>query len=271
MKSIIQFFDQNNQILQSSIFIIVFLLCWSLEHFHGITAVNSKKKHFINNVLFSVFGALVQLAIGLVFLKSIQFEQENGLGLIHYWGVTSNLGQLLIAFIFLDFTYWLYHFLMHKIPVLWRFHAVHHSDSFLNVSTALREHPFETVIRLGHYILAVAIIGPSLWVISLHQFIQIISKIIIHGNFRVPEKLDKTLSFLLLTPNMHQVHHHYVQPYTDSNYGDLFSIWDRIFSTFRTLKKDELSFGLDQYPEELESPDKWYNLLKRPFLAQHKI
>ncbi|MCR9062719.1 MAG: sterol desaturase family protein [Cytophagales bacterium] len=271
MKLIIQFFERNDQLIQSTMFLSIFILCWSLEYFVGRVSETRNRRQFINNVFFSIFGAIVQLILGLVFLKSIQFEQENGLGLIHYWGVNSIFFKLLIAFIFLDFTYWLYHYFMHKIPVMWRFHAVHHSDSTLNVSTALREHPFETAIRLGHYILAVGIIGPPLWIISLHQFVQVVSKIIIHGNFRLPEKADRLFSFLFLTPNMHQVHHHYIRPYTDSNYGDLFSVWDRFFRTYRTLKKEELVFGLDQYPEGLESPEKWYVLLKRPFLTQNKL
>lgn len=265
MNNIIAFFNQNHQTFQSAVFLVVFLLCWSVEHLHGMMHVTGQRKHFVNNVLFSLAGALVQVGIGIFFLKSIQFEQAYGFGLFHWLKIENPVYQLLITFVYLDFVYWLYHYLMHKIPFLWRFHAVHHSDTFLNVSTALREHPIETLIRLSQYMLAVAILGPPLWLVSLHQFLQVISKIIVHSNFRVPDKTDRLLSYLLLTPNMHQVHHHYVQPYTDSNYGDLFSVWDRIFRTFRSLKKEQLVFGLDQYPENTEKPDQWYKLLKRPF------
>lgn len=270
MNSITHFFQLDSKVVQSSIFVIVFLLCWFLESFSEFPEAFSKRKHFFNNFIFSFAGAVVQFFIGIVFLKIITYENVHQIGLLHKLKLNSPLQQLVFSFVFLDFFYWVYHFLMHKVPFLWRFHAVHHSDSFMTVSTALREHPIETFIRLGHYILAVAILGPALWLVSLHQFIQIVSKIIIHGNFRLPEKTDKIVSYFLLTPNMHQVHHHYVLPFTDSNYGDLFSIWDRLFRTFYTLKKDELKFGLDEYPEEVQCPEPWYFLLRRPFMRKTK-
>jgi sterol desaturase/sphingolipid hydroxylase (fatty acid hydroxylase superfamily) len=266
MNTIFNFFNQNHQNIQSGIFVAVFLACWFLEYYVSDSSFFPKKKHVLNNFLFSLSGAVIQVLVSVVFLKIILFENANNIGLIPYLNFKSGYLNILFAFIFLDFTYWLYHFLMHKIPVLWRFHSVHHSDSHLNVSTSLREHPFETMIRLGHYVLAVSFLGPALWIISLHQFIQIISKIIIHADLRLPEKTDRILSFLVLTPNMHQVHHHYVRPYTDSNYGDLFSIWDRMFKTFYTLKKEELKFGLDQYPESVQQPEAWYKMLVRPFI-----
>ena len=149
---------------------------------------------------------------------------------------------------------------MHKVKKIWRFHAVHHSDVVLNVSTSLREHPVETVIRLSQYMAVSLFLGPMLWILALHQFVQIASKIIIHSNFRLPDKLDKYLSYLVITPNMHHVHHHFKQPYTDSNYGDLFSIWDRMFGTFTYLSKEQVQFGLDEVDQlKIISP---LNLIK---------
>lgn len=269
MDNIIQFFYNDNQTIQFSIFIAVFIACWVIEFVLSENKFETKNKHALNNFLFSLLGAVVQILIGLFFFKLIIFENSEGIGLLSFFNIKSSIGQLIFSLIFLDFTYWVYHFLMHKIPFFWRFHAVHHSDAYLDVSTALREHPLETFIRMSHYILAVAFLGPYIWIISLHQFIQIVSKLIIHGDFRLSQKVDRILSYLLLTPNMHQVHHHYIRPYTDSNYGDLFSIWDRIFRTFYTLPKNELIFGLDQFPEDIEKPDSWLKLLKRPFNSKN--
>ena len=138
---------------------------------------------------------------------------------------------------------------MHKVKLVWPFHAVHHSDTVLNVSTSLREHPVETCIRLGHYMLSAWFLGTAFWIMTLHQFVQIISKIIIHSNFRLPDKLDKYLSYFIITPNMHHVHHHYTAPYTDSNYGDLFSIWDRMFGTY-TARINTFTPGIKGYNED---------------------
>ncbi len=245
MNLIEHFFSEDHRTFQIGVFTIVFILCWNLEYLFGISKNYSKSRHFLNNFLVAIPGALVQLTLGAFFLKMLNYENVNQIGLLSQLSIRSNVGQLLFSFVFLDFIYWLYHFIMHKTKLLWRFHAVHHSDKILNVSTSLREHPVETMVRLSHYILAVGFLGPYIWIISLHQFVQIISKIIIHGNFRLPEKTDKYLSYLILTPNMHHAHHHFEQPFTDSNYGDLFSIWDHLFGTFSHLTKDQVKFGLD--------------------------
>ncbi|MBK9718639.1 MAG: sterol desaturase family protein [Saprospiraceae bacterium] len=179
--------------------------------------------------------------IGIIFTKFILYENTISYGI----SPLSSWIQLIVIFIILDFTYYIYHFLMHKFGIMWRFHSIHHSDTVLNVATSLREHPIETIIRMSHYIIVACLLGPLFWIISLHQLIQVASKIIIHSNFRFPDRIDKQLSIFLITPNMHHVHHHYKKPYTDSNFGDLFSIWDRLFCTFRYLPKEKVQFGLD--------------------------
>ena len=258
------FFSQGQNPTQLAAFFVVFLVCWNLENIFGVTRDYKKWRHDFTNVLFVLPGATLQILLGLFFVKVLLYENENQLGLLPQYHLTSNWAQIAVVFIGLDLAYWLYHFLMHKLKAVWRFHAVHHSDLVLNVSTSLREHPVETVIRLGHYMIGTWVLGPAFWIITMHQFIQIVSKIIIHSNFRLPDHIDKYVSMLLITPNMHHVHHHDVEPYTDSNYGDLFSIWDRMFGTFRYLPAHEVSFGLDIVQPETQKMD-FINLIKLPF------
>lgn len=263
----ITFFDESNKVYQAIVFMFVFLACMNLEYFFGVSDKEIKFKNVKTNLLFILPGFVFQNLLGIVFVKILLLENLKHFGLLAYLGIDAFLGQLILSFIVIDFFYWLYHFLMHKFSFVWRFHAVHHSDKVLNVSTSLREHPMETIIRLGQYMIVCCFLGPVVWLISLHQFIQVISKIIIHSNWRLPDKIDKYLSTLILTPNMHHVHHHEKQPYTDSNFGDLLSIWDRLFGTFRYLPKEDVVFGLDVVVFEDRNSKylKFKELMKIPF------
>lgn len=241
------FFSHGQSPTHMFIFTVIFIICWNIENIFGVTKNYNKRRHDKTNLLFILPGALLQFILGIAFVRFLNFENSHKMGLLHKLGLGS-FWQVATVFIVLDFTYYLYHYLMHKIKTIWRFHAVHHSDQVMNVSTSLREHPVETGIRVGHYMLAVWILAPAIWIVTLHQFVQILTKIIIHSNFRLPDKVDKYLSLVILTPNMHHVHHHNKQPYTDSNFGDLFSIWDRMFGTFRHLPAKSVCFGLDTAP-----------------------
>jgi sterol desaturase/sphingolipid hydroxylase (fatty acid hydroxylase superfamily) len=247
MESLQHFFSHPHQFTDVMIFTVLFLICWNLENIFGVTEDYKKWKHCSTNFYFILSGGLVQALTGYFFIRIIVFENEHHYG----FSAMSDVRQVIFSFIFLDFIYYVYHVLMHRFKTVWRFHAIHHSDTVLNVSTSLREHPVETVIRLSQYMFFCVLIGPAFWIIALHQFIQVASKIIIHSNFRLPDRLDKYLSYIFITPNMHHVHHHHVRPYTDSNYGDLFSVWDHVFGTFTYLAKEDVQFGLDEVQDEL--------------------
>jgi sterol desaturase/sphingolipid hydroxylase (fatty acid hydroxylase superfamily) len=261
------FFSRGQNLKQFFFFFITFLTCWNLEFIFGVSKNYSKWKHLILNSFFILPAFFVQLGISFLFIVVLKYENFNHLGLINLVGIKSQIWQTIFTFVLLDLGYWIYHFGMHKFNLTWRFHAVHHSDKVMDVSTSLREHPIETFIRLSFYMIIVWVLGPAIWIVTFHQFIQIVSKIIVHSNWRLPDKMDKYISYLFLTPNMHHVHHHYLQPYTDSNYGDLLSIWDRMFNTFYSLPKEKVVFGLDVDAFKSQSLDtmKFPGLLKVPF------
>lgn len=263
LTSLTSFFSEAQKPLQVSLFIVLFLICWNIEKIYGVTKDYKKTKHSLTNLIFIIPGALLQFVIGYFFVSFLMYENTNELGLIHLFSIESTFWEIVVIFVILDFAYYVYHVMMHKFEAFWSFHAVHHSDEVLDVSTSLREHPVETVIRLTFNMGMILALGPLLWIAGLHQFIQVISKIIIHGNYRLPDSVDKYLSYIFITPNMHHVHHHYKQPYTDSNYGDLLSCWDRFFGTFRYLSAKDVKFGLDASFEG--NPNNFLSLLKSPF------
>ena len=144
------------------------------------------------------------------------------------------------------------------------FHVVHHSDNVVDVSTTLREHPGENFIRLCFTLLWVFLTGAFFWALLLRQIIQTITTLFAHMHYRLPQKLNNFISLIFITPNLHQVHHHYQRPYTDSNYGDVLSIWDRMFGTFKKQPDEALIFGVDNYMQASEHSN-FKKLIKIPF------
>jgi sterol desaturase/sphingolipid hydroxylase (fatty acid hydroxylase superfamily) len=246
MNNIVQYFEQvpdSHRIILLGICLFFF---GNLELLFSIKANTRKINHIITNALFMIPAAPVQMGIGYLLILLIRETSTHKIGLLYLLPDNFNpLLYFLFSFLLLDFFEYVYHVTMHKVKRLWMIHLVHHSDRALTVTTTLREHPMETLTRLLFLVLWVAISGISFWALLFRQFIQIVSNVFAHANIRLSEPMDRVFSFVLVTPNMHQVHHHYQQPYTDSNYGDVLSIWDRLFGTFAIAKAEELEFGID--------------------------
>jgi sterol desaturase/sphingolipid hydroxylase (fatty acid hydroxylase superfamily) len=233
-----------------------------------------KEKHtlrqILTNLLFIVPAGLVQIAIGAIVVEAIRFTGQHHIGLLQNLPFTpSDLGMFLLSFILFDFFEYIYHVTMHKVKRLWMAHLVHHSDRELTVFTTLREHPLETFVRLLFLVLWILLSGISFWALLARQFIQIVSNVWVHANLRLTNRVDAVVSMAIVTPNMHQAHHHFQQPLTDRNYGDVLSIWDRLFGTFAVAKGQELVFGVDTYFDKKEN-GMFLNLLKIPFGAYRK-
>ena len=131
---------------------------------------------------------------------------------------------------------------------MWKFHLVHHSDTTVDVTTGLRHHPGETVFRISFTILAVLVIGAPMWIIMVYQSLSVLFAHITHANIQMPKAIDRALSWIFVTPLMHKVHHHYELPLTDTNYGNILSIWDRLFGTFAQVEDTtELVYGIDTH------------------------
>ncbi|HET8774646.1 MAG TPA: sterol desaturase family protein [Thermoanaerobaculia bacterium] len=160
----------------------------------------------------------------------------------------------------LDLFAYVAHVLLHKIPFAWRFHRVHHSDQAVDVTTAFRQHPGETVWRVLWQLPAIALFGLPLWIVVVSLTVSAANAQLEHANIRLPERLDRALRLLFVTPDMHKVHHSRLQPETDSNYSNIFSVWDRLFGTY-TSRVDfgALRYGLD------DSRATFIGLLRMPF------
>jgi sterol desaturase/sphingolipid hydroxylase (fatty acid hydroxylase superfamily) len=138
--------------------------------------------------------------------------------------------------------------IQHKVAWMWHFHKVHHTDKEVDATTALRHHPGESIFRVVALFLAIAIMGVPVWMVMLYQTISAFMSQFNHANIKLPKWLDTALSWIIVSPDMHKVHHSTWQPQTDSNYANIFSIWDRLFGTFVKVKDTTtIRYGLDEY------------------------
>lgn len=213
----------------------------------------NRVKHTGINLFFTLTTVVVNFLFAVLILKISDYTVAHELGLLHL--VDMPLWLFMLAGILgLDLIgAYLPHMLEHRITFLWRFHLIHHSDPLVDTTTANRHHPLESVIRVIFTMAGVAILGAPVWIVMMYQSLSVILSQFNHANIRLPKALDKAISWFIISPDMHKVHHHYKLPYTDSNYGNIFSIWDRLFRTFTEVKDIKtLRYGLDTYPTKAE-------------------
>lgn len=194
--------------------------------------VEARPRRWATNWGLSVIdAAIVRLLFGAAAVGAALDAEAGG------WGLFNALDwplwlEVVVVFVVLDFAIWLQHLLSHKIPVLWRLHRVHHADRDIDVSTGIRFHPGEIALSMLFKIgLVYALGAPALAVITFEAVLNGAS-MFNHGNLRLPPRVDRALRQVIVTPDMHRVHHSIVRAEHDTNYGFNLSIWDRVFGTY---------------------------------------
>jgi sterol desaturase/sphingolipid hydroxylase (fatty acid hydroxylase superfamily) len=243
------------------------LLLWIIEGAIPLISLHYKKnkwRHASINFTFTVIHLVIHTGFGVLIVLLSDACREADFGLANWLGA-SVLGSILISFLVLDFFGgWLVHLVQHKTRMLWRFHVIHHSDNNVDVTTGLRHHPIESVLRGVFFLLGVIVSGSPVYAVMIYQTFLVLSTQFTHANISLPKWIDTPLSYLFVSPNMHKVHHHWQQPYTDSNYGAVLSIWDRLFGTYEFLESSQIKYGLDRYYPN-EEDENLSMLLKKPF------
>src|SRR5262245_6773679 len=175
--------------------------------------------------------------------------QSSGFGLL-YWLALPPLMTVFTAVVILDFSFYVAHVAMHKIPSFWRFHSVHHSDPAVDVTTTIRQHPGEGVIRYAFMAAFAFALGASPGAFAIYRTWSALNGLLEHADIRLPLWLDRCLSLVTTWPNMHKVHHSRKVNETDTNYGNIFSIFDRVFFTFTpSARGANIVSGLDGYDD----------------------
>ncbi len=246
LENIIQYFETIPSLHRALILAGGITFFWLIEGVIPLFGFQYNKwKHASINIFFTITTIIINFAFALVIVKSSDWAVANKFGLLQMINIpvwVFMIGGLLL----LDLIgAWFIHFIEHKFKWMWKFHMVHHADTHVDTTTANRHHPGESVFRAVFTMIGVVLCGAPMWLVMLYQSLSAVLSQFNHANIRLPLWLDKAISWVIVSPDMHKVHHHYVRPQTDSNYGNIFSIWDRLFGTFNYTPVEQLRYGLD--------------------------
>ncbi|MCD0466310.1 sterol desaturase family protein [Flavobacterium sp. ENC] len=254
MNEIIAYFSTIPSSHRSLILVGGITLFWLIENTFPLFQMQYKKwNHAGINFFFTLTTIIVNFILAFILIRTAGWTTQNHFGILNWLPEIPIWLYTIIGLLLLDLIgAYLAHFTQHKVKVLWCFHLIHHTDTWIDTTTANRHHPGESVIRFIFTAFGVLVVGSPMWMVFLYQSLSVVASQFNHANISMPAKLDNVLSYFIVSPNMHKVHHHYVLPYTDSNYGNIFSIWDRLFGTFTTLPKEDLIYGVDTHmlPED---------------------
>ncbi len=232
-----------------------------------------KSRRWFTNILIAGVDSLIirlmsMLAVPLVALAAAIYAENRGWGLFNIVALPLWF-EFVVAIIILDFAIYLQHVASHKIPVLWRLHKVHHSDVDIDVTTAIRFHPIEIALSMLYKIVLVFLLGPAALAVVAFEIILNGCAMFNHANVALPKRLDAVLRTILVTPDMHRVHHSIIHQETDSNYGFNLSIWDKMFGTYNAQPEKGhhgMTIGLDSYQDDRPTRFSWSILL--PFRSK---
>ena len=271
METLINYFETIPSLHRTIILVGGLTFFWLLEGAVPLFKFKYKKwKHAIPNIFFTITTIVINFGLAFLLLNTADWVKANNFGIINWIPELPLWLYVVLGVLFLDFFgAYLAHYIEHQVKPLWMIHLVHHTDHKVDTTTANRHHPLESLIRFIFTLFGVFVVGTPIAIVFLYQSLSLVATQFSHANIKMPKKVDNLLSYVLVSPDMHKVHHHHVLPYTDSNYGNIFSIWDRIFGTFMKLDREKLVYGVDVFPNEIKNSS-ISQLLKQPFQKYEK-
>jgi len=214
--------------------------------------IASTPKRWLTNFALAIGNSLlIRMTLPLIGIGAALAVEKQGWGLLKMLTLPG-WQSFIVALLLLDIARYSQHVALHKIPLLWRFHKVHHADVDYDCTTGLRFHPFEAFFSEGILIIAIALIGPSPSAVLVFEIIYLFTGFLTHGNIGLPVRIDSMVRLFLVTPDMHRVHHSSVLAETNSNYGGVLPWWDRLFGTYRAQPvagHEGMTIGLDEYSD----------------------
>lgn len=264
------FFDAADETtLRLSVFLFVFFVMAVLER-----ALPKRKRRaaiarrWITNLSITVIASLLiramaYLSVPLAAVAAAVYAERQGWGLFNITAWPTWI-EVAVAVIVLDFALWLQHLMSHKWPPLWRLHHMHHADVDIDVTTAIRFHPIEIGLSMLWKIMWVMALGASAIAVVLFEVLLNGCAMFNHANLALPGWLDRVLRTVIVTPDMHRVHHSILRREHDSNYGFNLSLWDRLFRTYRAQPEDGhegMTIGLEPYQSDAPTRLGWSLLL----------
>lgn len=246
-------------------YLVILLVClWAAESFLPLYAFAINRwRHALPNLLLTVLVIAVNLLLAFATVATVGWTREHRLGLLYWLDLPTAL-TFVVGILGLDLFAYFAHVAMHMSTIGWRLHQVHHSDAHVDATTALRQHPGETLVRIGFQLAGIVATGAPMLVVVVYLTISSLNAQLEHANIRLPERIDRWLQLFWVTPNMHKAHHSREKRETNSNYANIFSLWDRLFGTYtaRVVWK-ELRYGLDEKSATVRHS--LVSLLRAPF------
>ena len=234
-----------------SVFLTVFIamMVWELVAPRRQLSAKRRARWTANLLLVLINTAAVRLIFPILAVGSAEIAAANGWGLLNVWALPAWV-SVPIAMLTLDCLIYGQHVMFHAVSPLWRIHMMHHSDLDFDTTTGVRFHPIEIVISMGLKIAAILSLGAPPVAVILFELVLNGTSLFNHGNVRLPVGVDRLLRLLIVTPDMHRIHHSIHRQETNSNFGFNFSWWDRLFGTYRRQPSEghnEMSIGLEQF------------------------
>ena len=210
---------------------------------------------------------LVRLVFPLTATGVALLAEARGWGLMNVFGVPAVIG-IFLSVLVLDLAIFLQHVAFHRVPLLWRLHRMHHADPVLDVTTGLRFHPFEILVSMAIKFAVVLALGAPALAVVIFEVLLNATAMFNHANVRLPSGIERRLRWILVTPDMHRVHHSVLRPETDSNYGFNLPWWDRLFGTYRQRPEagpEHVQIGIGVFDQDIDQ--RLDRLLAQPFRA----
>ncbi len=271
METILSYFETIPSAHRALILAGGITIFWWIENAFPLFKMDYKKwNHAGINLFFTGTTILVNFSMAFLLLQSAALVTQHEFGILYWLNIKNLWLYAFVGLLLLDLIgAYLAHLVQHKVRWMWKFHLIHHTDTWVDTTTANRHHPGESVIRFVFTLLGVWLVGAGMGLVFLYQSLSVVFSQFNHANLPLPKKVDKWISYLIVSPDMHKVHHHFQLPYTDSNYGNIFSVWDRLFGTFSYLDRNQIHYGVDTHPEPSEH-NNLKNLLAIPFQKYRK-
>ena len=248
--------------------ILVVMFLWELIAPRRPLTTSKIIRWFSNLGLVLIDSIVVRLFFPTALAGIALLVQQRGWGLSNQFELPTLL-KIIFSMLVLDFVIYLQHIVFHSVPLFWRLHMVHHTDMDIDVTTGVRFHPIEIILSMGIKMIVVVLIGAPAVAVLIFEIILNGTSMFNHGNVHYSQNIDSILRLLVVTPEMHRVHHSTIRWETNSNLGFNFPWWDRLFGTYRGQPAKghlEMTIGLDQYKEPNKLTLPW--LLVLPFIGK---
>lgn len=269
--SVYEYITDNEKTIRLGFFIgmLVLIATWEIIAPRRALTV-SKAIRWVNNLGLVFFNSFIlRLIFPAAAVGMASFAAEQGWGLLNYYSLPLTL-SILLSIIVMDFIIYLQHVMVHAVPLLWRLHRVHHADLDYDVTTGARFHTLEIILSMLIKFAVIVVLGPPVVAVILFEVILNAMAMFNHGNVGLPAPIDKVLRWLLVTPDMHRVHHSIEDDETNSNFGFNLSWWDRLFGTYRDQPRaghQGMTIGIRNFRDPKQSA--WITgMLTMPFIGK---